>query len=140
MSLGDDIKALGHGLLALFNAAIFVALIAVVLNSRGNAAALITDLFSVLSWLIGQVITPLKAASNVNVTATQALPAGTYVDAGSWDSGIYSPGSTGLAPSSVTSPTGGLPGTSNSTGGSALPGSIPTMIITPGGYTDGAMG
>jgi hypothetical protein len=140
MPLGDDIKALGHGLLALFNAAILVALIAVVLNSRGNGAALITDLFSVLSWLVGQVVTPLKAASNVDVTATQALPAGTYVDAGSWDSGIYTPGSTGLAPSAVTSPTGGLPGTSNSSGGSTLPGSIPTIIITPGGYTDGAAG
>lgn len=68
----DTLRAVGHGILTLVNAAILVAILAVVLSPGGAAAVAIQQFFALLSWLVGLVVQPLTAGANVQLTATAA--------------------------------------------------------------------
>lgn len=73
----DNVKAIGHGIMALVNAAILVAILAVVLAPGSQTAAMIQGAFGLLSWLVGLVIQPLTAGSTVTLS-NKLQPAGAY--------------------------------------------------------------
>lgn len=71
----DQVKAVGHATLALVNAAILVAILAVILAPSAQSGAIIQAFFSTLSWLVGQVVRPITGGSLVTLSSTLA-PAG----------------------------------------------------------------
>jgi hypothetical protein len=102
----DQIQAIGHGLLALFNAAIVLAIVAVILSTNSQMPQILRSFFQFVTWLVAQVIRPVTGGSNVALSPN-LLPA---FGAGQT--------STGTNPSTVT---GTGTGTSTGTGtGSAL--------------------
>lgn len=90
-----DFKAVGHGLVSLFNVAIILAIVAVVLSARSGTPAIISTFFGFVSWLVGQVVQPVSGGSNVTLGNT-LQPAGGYGTSGaSGGSGAGQSGSGG---------------------------------------------
>lgn len=109
-TLSDDLESLrgvGHGVLALVNTAVLLAIVAVILAPGSSTAQVIKDAFALLSWLVAQVIKPVTGGFNVQ-PSTQYAPAGGYsVGAGDSSSGTSSSSSSaspGVGTGSGTSP------------------------------------
>lgn len=68
----DTLRAVGHGILTLINAAILLAILAVILSPGGAAAGAIQAFFALLSWMVGLVVQPLAAGQVVTLSATAA--------------------------------------------------------------------
>lgn len=106
----NSIKALGHGALSLVNAGIVLAIVAVVLSTRAQTAQAITAFFSVLSWLVGQVIAPLQTVPPLAFSNTLTPAGATLFGSGTAANGSSVPTvtSTGnAATTSVTNPVTG---------------------------------
>jgi hypothetical protein len=73
----DTLRDIGHAVLALVNAAILLAILAVILAPNSQSAAIIQQAFSLLAWLVGQVINPITGGSRITLSSTLA-PAGAY--------------------------------------------------------------
>lgn len=67
----DTLRAIGHGILTLINAAILLAILAVVLSPGGAAAGAIQAFFALLSWMVGLVVQPLGPGASVQLTSTE---------------------------------------------------------------------
>lgn len=132
--LQDDIhslEAIGHGALSLVNAAILLAIVAVLLAYGSQTPDMIRKFFALLAWLAKQVVTPLGTGYAVPLTATlqPAFAGGTGTNAATGGTGASSasdPGATG------TGASGGTAGTGSGASGSLPPGWSPTYIP---GYT-----
>lgn len=107
----DSLRAVGHGALSLVNAAIVLAIVAVVLSTRAQTTQAITAIFRFLSWLVGAVITPLQQVPPIPLSNQWQPAAAVLAGGGGIQGGI--PG--GLA--------GGLPGGGDTpiTGGGDAP-------------------
>ncbi len=94
-----DIEALGHGLAALFAAVILLAILAVLLAPSSQTAAMVTTFFQFVSWLVGQIVTPLQPGAAVTLSGTLS-PSGTGIaqaGGGTTGSGTTGSGTTGTA-------------------------------------------
>lgn len=103
----DDLRAIGHGSLALLNVAILLAILAVILAS-GAVPTLIGQFFAFLQWLVGNTVAPVTPGVLVNLdtggtttstSGTTAAPSSTAVqsDVGAIMQGMTS-GVAGPAP------------------------------------------
>lgn len=94
----DQLHAVGHAILALVQAAILLAILAVILAPGSQAANAIQAFFALLAWLVGQVLRPLTPGNRVQLS-DQSLPAGSYPWIGSGGAaggaGTTSPAGTG---------------------------------------------
>ena len=118
----EQLHAIGHAILALVNAAILMAILAVILAPGSQVTGMINAFFSLLAWLVGQVIRPLTPAPLITLSS-QLQPAGMYplggaggTTGGSTGTTQSTPGGTGTAPA----PTG-TPGTGNAPIGTVVP-------------------
>ena len=118
----DHIKAIGGGAISLVNTAIVLAIVAVVLSNGSQAPAVITAFFGWLSWLIGQVISPITGGASVTLSSTP-LPAGSY--------GMSATSATSVGSGSVTSTTPGATPTPIGAGAGTA-GGLPSGALPPG--------
>lgn len=124
----DQLHAVGQGALSLFNAAILLTIVAVVLSNRSGAANIISQAFALLSWLVEQVVRPVTPGHDVALTNKLAPAFGS----GSGSSSTSSSGGTSGGTNFIDTGSSWDTGTSSGSGGTTLPGDIPTMIINPG--------
>lgn len=64
----DHLHALGHGAVSLVNAAILLAVVAVVLSTGSQTPVIIERFFQLVTWLVKQVVMPIGAGYNVPLT------------------------------------------------------------------------
>lgn len=69
----DEIRALGSGAIGLVNAALLLAIVAVVLAGP-QTASVIRSAFALLTWLVGQVVTPLQPVGPTAAAPPTATP------------------------------------------------------------------
>lgn len=74
-------------MLGLFNAAILVAIVAVILSSGSKSADIIKSFFAFLAWLVSQVIKPVPTGGTAVALGTTLAPAGAG-DAGTTDAAL----------------------------------------------------
>lgn len=137
----EQFRAIGHGALSLITAGFLLAILAVLLSAKSQTPNMITTALQFVTWLVAQVVAPIKPGIAVALTSTLAPASGVGTTTGSGTSSTAtSTSATGSAGSIYDStstwdiPTQlGTTGTSPGTGGTSLPGTIPTMVITPGG-------
>ena len=96
----DDVRALGHGAVGLINGAILLAIVAVILAGP-QTADMIKSFFTLVTWLVGQVISPVTGGTQIQ-WSTQPGSAG----AGSLGTGpTYAPGQLpGMSPGTTSPP------------------------------------
>jgi hypothetical protein len=116
----DQLQALGHGAMALVNAALILAIIAVVLANGSNAAGIIQSVLAFMAWLVGQATQPATAGRSVALTDALA-PASGYQS-------ITGDGTTTAASTSTagTSSVGTVPGTVQ------IPGNVGSATLPAG--------
>jgi hypothetical protein len=134
----DQLRAIGHGALALINVGIVLAIIATILSNRSATPQIITSAFGFVSWLVAQVTTPVSGGYVVPLTATLAPAFGGSSGGSSSGTGGAAGGASGAGGGMLggastfpdtsswgigTGDSGGVPATDN----------IPTMTIRPGG-------
>lgn len=126
----DSLKAVGHGALSLVNAAIVLAIVAVILSTQAQTAQAITAIFSFLSWLVGAVITPLQQVSPIVLT-NQWQPAASVGSGG----GGLAGGLGGI----IAPPGGNAPLTGGGVGGNPVSGAPVLSSSYAPGLTYGAV-
>lgn len=129
----NSLKAVGHGALALINAAIVLAIVAVVLSTKAQTAQALTAIFGFLSWLVAQVIAPLQTVPPLAFSNVLTPAAAVTFGSGDANSGSILPtnGVTG-SPATVTGSPATVTG-SPATTGQIIPGA-PTdgFVVGPG--------
>jgi hypothetical protein len=73
----DHVRSIGRGIVGLIDVAILLAIVAVVISKRSDSVTVIRALFQFLSWLVGQIVTPLNPVATLQLSNTLA-PAGGY--------------------------------------------------------------
>lgn len=66
----DDLKAIGHGAVTLFYAAIVIAILAVVLSTNSQTTTVLQQFFSFVGWLVSSVVAPVSGGQNVALSST----------------------------------------------------------------------
>lgn len=132
----DSLKAVGHGALSLVNAAIVLAIVAVILSTQAQTAQAITAIFSFLSWLVGAVITPLQQVSPIVLT-NQWQPAASVGSGGG--AGSIAGGLAGGLGGIIAPPGGNAPLTGGGVGGNPVSGAPVLSSSYAPGLTYGAI-
>lgn len=66
----DELRAIGHGALSLFNAAILLAVVAVLFATASQTPQMISSFLGLVTWLIAQATKPVTGAYNVVLGST----------------------------------------------------------------------
>jgi hypothetical protein len=107
----DQLQALGHGAMALVNAAIILAIVAVILSTGSNAAGIIQSALAFVTWLVGQATQPATGGRSVLLTDALAPASGYQTVTG--DGTVTTPGT---ATTGTQAPAGSVPGSVPVTG------------------------
>lgn len=128
-----QLKALGHAAVGVFNAAVLIAIVAVILSASSRGPAMIQGFFGLLSWLVEQVVKPVGQGNVVKLSG-ELKPAGGYdTSAGAAGAG----GSSGAPGTGLT----GLTGLGNvvpDASGNILPFKLPSFSLP--GVSSGTAG
>jgi hypothetical protein len=138
----DEIRAVGHGAMALVNAGLLLAIVAVILSGRSSTADVIRAIFTFLAWLVGQVVKPISGGRTVTLSGSSG-PAGSYPSAptsnaaGAGSGGVgggASPGSGGEPPRyPVTTHLNGVDIVTGTSSDPLYPGQKPYVGVNPDG-------
>jgi hypothetical protein len=122
----DALWAIGGSAVALLNAAMILAIVAVLLSAQSQTATVLKSALDFMAWLVEQVIRPIQPGASVALTPGLALAGGYATGSypGLVDNGTFGTGTTGTATGTTTGTT---------TGTATLPaGWSPTYVA---GYT-----
>ena len=61
----DEVRALGHGAVTLFNMAIMLAILAVLLSARSSTPTIISQALGFATWLVDQITSPISGGQAV---------------------------------------------------------------------------
>jgi hypothetical protein len=130
----DALWAIGGSAVALLNAAMILAIVAVLLSAQSQTAAVIKSALDFMAWLVEQVIKPIQPGASVALTPGLALAGGyaTGTYPGLVDNGTFGTGTTGTATGTTTGTATGTT-TGTTTGTATLPAGWSSTYVA--GYT-----